>query len=89
MTLTPPEDGTFVLSPKQPGGGSPELRKQLKILKDFIEGFDFIRMTPNDAVVKSGMVTAPLVSGHASFELNARTTTRHSAPARQARPPCA
>ncbi|MCX5644821.1 MAG: cellulase family glycosylhydrolase [Phycisphaerae bacterium] len=36
-----------------PGGGGPELRQQLQILKEFIEGFDFIRMKPDDAVVKS------------------------------------
>ena len=36
-----------------PGGGGPELRKQLQILKEFIEGFDFIRMKPDDAVIKS------------------------------------
>jgi hypothetical protein len=35
-----------------PGGGGPELRKQLQILKEFIEGFDFIRMKPADTVVK-------------------------------------
>lgn len=36
-----------------PGGGGPELRRQLQILKGFIEGFDFIRMKPDDAVIKS------------------------------------
>jgi hypothetical protein len=36
-----------------PGGGGPELRKQLQILKEFLEGFDFIRMQPDDTVVKS------------------------------------
>ncbi len=36
-----------------PGGGGPELREQLRILKEFLEGFDFIRMQPDDTVVKS------------------------------------
>jgi hypothetical protein len=36
-----------------PGGGGPELRKQLQILKEFIHDFDFIRMKPDDTVVKS------------------------------------
>jgi hypothetical protein len=35
-----------------PGGGGPELRKQLQILKEFIQGFDFIRMKPDDTVVQ-------------------------------------
>jgi hypothetical protein len=45
-------EGTF-LDYKSPGGGSPALRKQLKVLKDFIHGFDFIRMAPDRAAVKS------------------------------------
>ena len=36
-----------------PGGGGPELRRQLQILKEFMQGFDFIRMKPDDGVVKS------------------------------------
>ena len=31
---------------KAPGGGSRDLRKQLKILKGFIESFDFVKMKP-------------------------------------------
>ncbi|MBC7326723.1 cellulase family glycosylhydrolase [bacterium] len=38
---------------QSPGGGSPTLRRQLKILKDFIHGFDFIRMAPDNAVIKA------------------------------------
>lgn len=40
------EDGTFAYPPTQPGGGSAALRKQLGILKRFIESFDFVRMKP-------------------------------------------
>jgi hypothetical protein len=36
-----------------PGGGGPELRKQLQILKEFMQGFDFIRMKPEDSVIKT------------------------------------
>ncbi len=36
---------------KSPGGGSPALRSQLKILKTFLARFDFVRMAPNKAVV--------------------------------------
>jgi len=47
------EDGTA--KPEAPGGGGPALRTQLKILKEFVEGFDFIRMAPNNAVIKGGV----------------------------------
>ncbi len=47
-------DGTF-LDYASPGGGSPELRHQLGILKRFINGFDFIRMAPDDKVVQGGV----------------------------------
>src|SRR5439155_485387 len=38
------EDGTFVYPPKQPGGGNPVFRRQMKILHQFIRGFDFVKM---------------------------------------------
>ena len=44
-------DGTFA-DHKAPGGGSPAFRRQLKTLKAFIDGFDFVRMTPNQAVIQ-------------------------------------
>ena len=46
--------GTF-LDHKAPGGGSPALRKQLAVLKRFIEGFDFVRMRPDPSVIKAGV----------------------------------
>jgi len=45
-------DGTF-LEHSSPGGGGPALRRQLGIFKRFLEGFDFIRMTPGNEVIKS------------------------------------
>jgi hypothetical protein len=53
-----------------PGGGGPELRRQLQILKEFIQGFDFVQMKPDDSVVKTKLlkgVTARALSepGHA------------------------
>ena len=36
-----------------PGGGSPALRYQLKILKTFLIHFDFLRMAPNKAILGS------------------------------------
>jgi hypothetical protein len=47
-------DGTFV-DYKSPGGGSPALRKQLGILKRWLEGFDFLRMRPDRRIVRSGV----------------------------------
>lgn len=43
-----------------PGGGGPEFRRQLQVLKEFVEGFDFVRMKPDNKVVKGGSITAPL-----------------------------
>ena len=42
FTLAHP-DGTAPFT-KSPGGGGPTLRRQLHILKHFIDSFDFIRM---------------------------------------------
>ncbi len=38
---------------QSPGGGSVELRQQLGVLKKFLDGFDFVRMRPDDSVVHS------------------------------------
>jgi hypothetical protein len=46
--------GTF-LDHKAPGGGSPALRRQLAVLKRFVEGFDFVRMRPDPNVVTAGV----------------------------------
>jgi hypothetical protein len=48
-------DGTFQPDPKTPGGGSPALRRQLQILKDFVHSFDFVRMTPDASVIQGGV----------------------------------
>jgi hypothetical protein len=45
------EDGTFEYPTTQPGGGNRGFRHQLKILKDFLNGFDFIHMKPDSALV--------------------------------------
>jgi hypothetical protein len=45
------EDGTFINN--APGGGSPTLRRQLRILKDFIHGFDIPGLRPRPEVVAS------------------------------------
>ena len=47
------EDGTAKIN--APGGGGAVLHKQLKILIDFINGFDFVKMKPDDSVIKGGI----------------------------------
>jgi len=81
LSFTPDhEDGMAVpLPPETPGGGGPTLRKQLQILKEFIEGFDFIRMAPAVARVsppatvrvlaETGAVYAVYVNGGTAAEL--------------------
>jgi hypothetical protein len=44
-------DGSF-LDYKSPGGGSPGLRRQLRILKEFLCRLDFVRMTPDSTVIR-------------------------------------
>ncbi len=57
-------DGTFT-SYKSPGGGSPALRRQLRILRSFMNTLEFVKMVPSDAVVRSvsleGLVSRALV----------------------------
>jgi hypothetical protein len=47
------EDGSNPIN--APGGGGPELQKQLQVLKEFIHKFDFVRMKPDDSVVKTAL----------------------------------
>ena len=49
------EDGSFVVPAGQWGGGSPSLRRQLRVLKDFMHQIDFVRMVPDNAVVQGGV----------------------------------
>jgi len=46
------EDGTHAIDARTPGWGHPEYRKQLKIMKNFIESFDFIRMKPDNSILQ-------------------------------------
>jgi hypothetical protein len=57
------EDGTFVVPAGQWGGGGPSLRQQLRVLKDFMHRLDFVRMAPDDAVVKAGVPEGMLARG--------------------------
>jgi hypothetical protein len=49
------ENGTFQYPAAQPGGGNPGFRHEMKILRDFIHGFDFLRMQPDDSVIRGGI----------------------------------
>ena len=54
------EDGTAPVD--APGGGSPALRKQLAILKHFVESFDFVRMSPATAPRVGDGITATMLA---------------------------
>ena len=56
--------GTFV-EYGSPGGGSAALRKQLGVLKRFVESFDFVRMKPDDEVIRA---VKPQLSARALVE---------------------
>jgi hypothetical protein len=46
------EDGTFEYPDKQPGGGNRGFRRQMGVLKKFIESFAFVRMAPHNELLK-------------------------------------
>jgi hypothetical protein len=64
-------DGTAKVT-TSPGGGGPELRKQLQILKEFMDGLDFISMRPDNTVIKGGHVAAPLSGNPPEAKVTAR-----------------
>jgi hypothetical protein len=47
------EDGSYPIDEGTPGWGHTQFRKQLKIMKEFIESYDFIRMKPDNAVLSA------------------------------------
>jgi hypothetical protein len=47
------EDGTFVYPASQPGGGNPLFRKQLRVLRDFINSFEFVNLRPDSTCIKA------------------------------------
>jgi hypothetical protein len=62
-SFTPPHPSGDFLDYKSPGGGSPELRKQLGMLKRFMDDLDLVHMSPQNGIVKGGQVTTSLVVG--------------------------
>jgi hypothetical protein len=49
------EDGTFQYPAQQPGGGNPGFRRQMKLLNEFIHSFEFIRMKPDNSIMRGGV----------------------------------
>jgi hypothetical protein len=59
-SFTPAHPGGTFKEFKSPGGGGSDLRKQLGILKRFMEGFEFIKMKPMNQIIKGGTIQAAL-----------------------------
>ncbi|MBI4324721.1 MAG: hypothetical protein HY674_05600 [Chloroflexi bacterium] len=49
------ENGTYAYPATQPGGGNPVFRGQMKVLQEFINRFDFIKMKPDQEVIAKGV----------------------------------
>lgn len=64
------EDGSF-LEANGPGGGSPELRRRLKILSEFLKGLPLVDLKPDFDLVKhaGGVVTHALSSGRGEYAM--------------------
>ncbi len=64
------EDGSDV-EPNGPGGGSPELRRRLKILSEFLNGLPLVEMRPDFELVKhaGGVVTHALSSERGEYAM--------------------
>lgn len=48
-------DGTSPIGGETPGSGGVELRRQLRILKEFIESYNFLRLRPDSSLVVGGV----------------------------------
>ena len=49
------EDGSFVYPASQPGGGNAVFRKQMRILRETMDGLNLVRMRPAPEVVKGSL----------------------------------
>ncbi len=58
------EDGTFSYPSTQPGGGNASFRRQMRVLREFIHGLDFVRMRPDESTISvpPGATARALVS---------------------------
>jgi hypothetical protein len=64
-------DGTLRVT-TSPGGGGLRLRKELQVLKRFVDSLDFVHMKPDNSVIKGGRVTAVLAGNPAEARVTAR-----------------
>ena len=63
------EDGSYVEA-NGPGGGSPELRRRLKILSEFLSGLPLVEMKPDfDLVKHAGGVVTHTLSGRGEYAM--------------------
>jgi hypothetical protein len=56
------EDGTYTIAERTPGWGGKAYRKQLRFMKEFLEGFDFLKMKPANHLLN---VTSGSLPGYA------------------------
>lgn len=61
------EDGSYS-EPNGPGGGSPSLRRQLRVLRQFLQSFDLPALRPDAHVVKRATGVVPRVLANAGRE---------------------
>jgi len=47
------EDGSYIFPATQPGGGTPELRRQLRFLSQTLHRLDFLHMYPDNSLAKA------------------------------------
>jgi hypothetical protein len=64
-------NGTAVVT-TSPGGGGPALRRQLTILKEFMDELDFVKMKPANRLLRGGTVTAALSGNPPQTRVTAR-----------------
>ncbi len=62
------EGGDYSIPAKTPGGGGKAFRHQMKVLKEFVEGADFVRMKPARELIKAdGAVVYALAEAGKSY----------------------
>jgi hypothetical protein len=78
-------DGTF-LDYTSPGGGNPTFRKQMRVLKEFVSSFDFVRMKPDRSVVDApeALAAQALVEAGRQYAVYLHVPVGKDAPARAA-----
>ena len=71
------ETGTYQYPDTQPGSGNPTFRQQLRYLRDFMYSFNFVKMKPENSIIKNGVpagVTArALVEPNKAYAIYLRT----------------